>query len=88
MGRRRMTCVRDTCPLTLAFFPFRSQNKKSWRKLVGETREHFSHSLNCCFSQVRVLETLMINIVLCSAAYQRDAGVYFPGFPPGDMGGA
>ncbi|EDL06628.1 mCG1028112, isoform CRA_b [Mus musculus] len=31
----------------------RPQNKKSWRKLGGDTWNHFSHSLNCCCSQVR-----------------------------------
>lgn len=75
MGRW-VTCVQDTCPLTLNFFLLEQEElEKAWK--------HFSHSLNCCFSQVQVLKTLMINIVLCSVAYQWDAGVYFLGFPQG-----
>lgn len=74
--------------MDLRFCLFRSQNRKSWRKPGGGTWRYFSHSLNRhslnrCFSQVRVLETLMINIVQCAAACRMDAGICFLGLPPG-----
>lgn len=80
--------VLDTCPVTLGFFLFRSQNKKSWKTSSGGTRKNFSHSLNCCFSQGNVLETVIINTVQGSAAYQVDTGLYFLGLSPGGMGWA
>lgn len=68
------------------FFLFRSRNKKSWRPSSGGTWKNFSHSLNCCFSQGSILETIMINTAQGAAAYQVDAGLCFLGLLPGGMG--
>lgn len=83
---RWVTSILDICSVTLGFFLFRSQNKKSWRPSSGGTWKNFSHSLNCCFSQGSVLETVMINTEQGSAVYQVDAGLCFLGLPPGCMG--
>lgn len=76
--------ILDTCPVTLGFFLFRSQNKKSWKTSSGGTRKNFSHSLNCCFSQGNVLEIVIINTVQGSAAYQVDT--LLPWFIPWGYG--